>query len=518
MKNVFLVTLLLCLGLYSHAQQYFYKRYPLGGIGTVMTGIVQINNKYYGTAVTTDSLHPSIYAGVKFFVLDAAGNRVRDTFYYASHGIAYIWNRSINAIGDSLLCFSFNEDTNTTLICFDTLAHFRWKKSFPIFFCDTSSSQNSVDLKRTKNGEWLMLTTIDCPYLTGGQFDIKLTKLDSNLNVIWTKQYGDYRYDDIPQRLKIDDSEYIIASTYDNGNLRDSGIFAQTQIFILDTAGNVIHRWRSNPNKLEIFVRDVIKTKDGGYVYSGMGNGYEQRTGTSFSYLRVKGLVAKINILGTTIWSDTFSVSYTQPGYPNASISTVFEKSDSSIICAGSIYGGFETLDSPLDNQFSTLIKLTPTGDVVWKRKYQYGLYLINYDYDVRSTSDGGYVFCGESKDYYYLYDSTLQQGWVLKVDSNGCMSLTDPQCHPTVVPDVPWANDIGIYPNPVATSLTIELPVALPRWQLDVVDMTGRILFTHTSHYMKEKIDVSNLPPGAYIYHITSEGQLIKAGKLGKY
>jgi hypothetical protein len=362
-----------------------------------------------------------------------------------------------------------------------------------------------------------MLATIGCPYLRRVQNDIKLTKLDANLNVIWTKQYGSYMYNDIPRRLLVVDTEYVIASIYNNSNLFDTGFFDQTQIMRLDTSGRMLWQWLSDTRKLEVPVNDIIKTKDGGFVYCGMGNGYEYRRIPSYGYKFVKGYIAKIDASGTRLWSDTFGIAYSYPNSNFGDMTALIEMSDSSIMVAGNIYGNFTPLDSP-EWQFNTLMKLTPRGDLVWRRKYHYAYYLISQNYDLRQTPDGGFVMCGQSIDELRRYDSTVQQGWVLKVDGDGCLSLTDPQCHPTVVPDVGWQQDIGVYPNPVSSLLTIDVPVSLREWQLEVFDMLGRKMLTHQSAYMREKIDVSPLTPGVYTYHLTTEGMVIKSGKIAKY
>ncbi|MBC7552894.1 MAG: hypothetical protein H7257_02835, partial [Taibaiella sp.] len=83
MRNFFLL-ILLCAGLSASAQQYFNKRYTLFSHGVSFSAVIPRDNKYYTVGCTWDSSNTSPspqITGIKFTILDNAGNVLRDTVY-----------------------------------------------------------------------------------------------------------------------------------------------------------------------------------------------------------------------------------------------------------------------------------------------------------------------------------------------------------------------------------------------------------------------------------------------------
>ena len=67
---------------------------------------------------------------------------------------------------------------------------------------------------------------------------------------------------------------------------------------------------------------------------------------------------------------------------------------------------------------------------------------------------------------------------------------------------------DFSMYPNPSKDYLTIQLPTGVLNANIQLFDITGRLLKTSKVITSIKQIDVQNLSSGIYILKITSEGK----------
>jgi hypothetical protein len=73
-----------------------------------------------------------------------------------------------------------------------------------------------------------------------------------------------------------------------------------------------------------------------------------------------------------------------------------------------------------------------------------------------------------------------------------------------------------AIYPNPTSDYLNIKTADELSNLQLEMFDISGkRVLYQPINS--KESIDIQNLTPSIYLYHITDGESLLKSGKIIK-
>jgi|ERR1035437_1036828 sugar lactone lactonase YvrE len=83
-----------------------------------------------------------------------------------------------------------------------------------------------------------------------------------------------------------------------------------------------------------------------------------------------------------------------------------------------------------------------------------------------------------------------------------------------TGIPDVNNSlNTILVYPNPNNGNFTVSYSLSSKNSKLQIMDLTGRIVFTHNMYSMegKETIDVSYLNNGIYFYTIINEKEVLK-------
>ena len=104
-----------------------------------------------------------------------------------------------------------------------------------------------------------------------------------------------------------------------------------------------------------------------------------------------------------------------------------------SIDNSGYVAGGIKKEYLPEEEQTAStgttisqgwLVKVDEDGEVLWDRTYHYvdtpnERQTLN---DLKATSDGGYIFCGESRDDSAEAIEPTQQGWLVKLDQHGCL------------------------------------------------------------------------------------------------
>ncbi|SEQ44855.1 T9SS type A sorting domain-containing protein [Neolewinella agarilytica] len=167
------------------------------------------------------------------------------------------------------------------------------------------------------------------------------------------------------------------------------------------------------------------------------------------------------------------------------------------------------------------LIKFTPDGKLLWRRLYSaFGesdtISVNNKIYDLKPTSDGGFIMVGESQREITNFETDTteafrQRGWILKVDAEGRLR---PSCLDTTSVSVPWnsAEVVGgiAFPNPTSDLLNVQ-----PRgdWGqhlvFSITDQLGRLIRRHRASIpftgeVNYSIDVKSLLPG--VYHLTVE------------
>jgi hypothetical protein len=112
-----------------------------------------------------------------------------------------------------------------------------------------------------------------------------------------------------------------------------------------------------------------------------------------------------------------------------------------------------------------SLIKVNRNGNLIWNKQYRSYNYPETYRqhrlYDLDVLANGDIIAVGEINPQDGI--SIPQQGWLLRVDSNGCIvdsnwcGWSSVEVEPT---PVAWQaqNDIRVYPNPESDIINIEV------------------------------------------------------------
>lgn len=523
MKRLLFIALCCLWAVQSFSQSYFNVRSPLHSFSSGFTSVVPLHDNYYGIGFSWDSTNlipgtSTAYPvwGIKFTKFGPEGSKFIDTFFQKPHVRPDItaWNAKAILLEDNtILVAAQNTDTNNrmymALYCFDTMGHVIWEREYerPDYPDLAPNFWVMFDLKPTRDSNWLMLSGIYSPTKKG---DMLLTKLDKNFDVIWNQRYGDNMYETPGRIIETSDGNYLIAGCRDNifGPV-DYKIASQVQLYKTDTAGNVLSQWRTDTSHLHSFVYDLIQTLDDGYLYVARGKGWQDSTNLiSYHY---NGWIEKLDSDFNSQWGRIIGLGDDSNPY------RVYEKENGDIHVFGEMLDTPVVSDWHVDGYWLTLDGTT--GSTLRSRKY-HGVrseWDWNTFYDARPTLDGGYVMAGFSNDLSSTVVLPNQRGWIVKVDSSGCLGPDDPQCQPASIAQPGWAEmQIALYPNPVNDLLTVALPQGIEA-QMELVDMQGRVAMQQALQGGTEQVNVQSLFSGNYLYRITEKGRLIARGKLVK-
>ncbi|MBX2972296.1 MAG: hypothetical protein KF797_04280 [Flavobacteriales bacterium] len=170
------------------------------------------------------------------------------------------------------------------------------------------------------------------------------------------------------------------------------------------------------------------------------------------------------------------------------------------------------------------LFELDESLDSLWMRRYWY--YepddAESFVYSVRSTSDGGLVMCGITRQGVTDPRPYLTSNWLLKLDSHGCLV---PGCHTVGVQEyVLGLNErLRVSPNPVAQGgplrVAFEAPPGFsPQGALRVVVLDGlgrEVAAEQFSGNGSELVLKAPLGAGLYYLHLRDEQKWLAGAKI---
>ena len=247
-----------------------------------------------------------------------------------------------------------------------------WEKSY-----GTSDIENANQIKTTIDGGYIIVGTS-----SNGQFQISnklVKKISSKGDIEWDKTYGasDALRDG---RVVIDnkDGTFLIAGY-------QSFPFSRSTVSLLKISSYGDSIWerivQSPGNYGEYVFRDLVATNDGGYIMTG----YIMTAATISDSIQV----IKVNSNGYKEWSKYY-------GQPSSYSSGIIQTTDD-----GYLITGYKTLTVANNNESEDywLLKIDDNGNVQWEKTIGgTGNDRANI---TRQTKDGGYIVAGkaESKD-----------------------------------------------------------------------------------------------------------------------
>jgi hypothetical protein len=227
-----------------------------------------------------------------------------------------------------------------------------------------------------------------------------------------------------------------------------------------------------------------------------------------------RGYLAKLTLEGEIIWERNYS-----GGNFLLVTSPAIEMEDGSFV----VSGGKRVSVAGVSHQVRHAIvsKFSPDGDRIWERIYHGRPDVSNYLYGLHRTSDGGFIGHGSS---YGPDNATLQDGWILKMDSEGisCPELGCLLVH--LEAPAPGRASLSCAPNPARGWAYVDylLPYAVEGLEASVWDLAGRRVFYRREPSRADSgslaLDVSGWPAGMYVVRLQAGGQVLGVEKLMVY
>ncbi len=303
----------------------------------------------------------------------------------------------------------------------NTLKNVVWTKNF-----GGSGDDSARSIIQTTNGGFAILgmsnsTDGDLSSKNLAVNDYWLVKLDMDGNLEWQKTYGGSKDDQGQQVIQTSDGGYAITgyAMSDDGDGSNNEGFHDNWILRLDASGNILWE-KSFGFSGHDHSYDLVETVDGGFFFSGFldvtsSNG---EGSTDKGRLTAHGVGefwgTKIDGDGNLQWRKFFG------GTNNDRSFGVVNAHDGGYILVGASESDDFDIGNPKGSYDFWAVKINKNGTFVWESSF--GGTGIDQAQDVVATSDGGYVIAGNtfSEDTQVTKNNGQSDVWLIKIDDNG--------------------------------------------------------------------------------------------------
>ena len=279
----------------------------------------------------------------------------------------------------------------------------------------------------------------------------------------------------------------------------------------LDTLGNFLgYSYQGSFADSLYGVQDVIATRDGGYLIATQRYTYSLSQNFQFT----NGAFLKLSSSGVKQWM--YFPGHYQLGADSSSAivnsNNAIELPSGDLMISGTYHQFKENGDTitPAELRppvyFWFLSKLSSNGELKWNRLYNYikpnnlRMYGLN-NYDLDTCPDKGFILSG------FLTDNVngLSSGWLVKVDSMGCLV---PGCY-LPEPQNPTDSTVQVllYPNPADQFINFVAKFFKGEVHYKLIDIQGRIIAEGiTANDVTNMMDVRFLSSALYILQVYDE------------
>jgi hypothetical protein len=500
MKTVIVFSVLFFLsGIVQSQTEYFNERYPLDS--TVASGTLSVvakDSNYFispGRRKTWGTLREAflVKIGLDGVSSEVTAMSMLGSFEITNSGIIEMANGGMVNVWSMYDLDSFNY----ALVFYDNLGIEEQlvidSKKFSYLYI--------TDLQETQDHGFILTGIVqELPNNQGGSEDVVLIRTDSLGNELWFKTLGGAGQQQGWSVAVCDDGGFIVAAL--DGK--------EVWIIRTDSVGTMLwERFYGSTVWGNAGPQRILQTRDGGYIFAS-GWGTEEFGINDWIY---RPWIQKIDANGDTLWA-WFSVDQDTAAFSDY-VTDIYEDNQGNLIaCGQELIPNWDTSSIVRHKWEGFVMKLDPAGNEIWKHHYYHpeasNPYASHFLYRIQPTPDGGYVAAG----YLALPDTGTQDSWVIKVDSNGCLT---PNCLVTGLPQIQRQNhlEVTVYPNPTSGTIYLELPQRMAMYRIVVLSLNGKHLYAQNTTYQKNVTLQLDQPPGVYFVQVWEKDQLIFEEKV---
>lgn len=232
-------------------------------------------------------------------------------------------------------------------------------------------------------------------------------------SIQWQKSYGSSKSDWAACVLKTTDGGYIFAGGSDSTDLSGS-TDPKNDCWVVKINSTGALEWQKfyggSANEV---ITDMKQTTDGGYVFVGWSSSNDGDVSGNHGSDDI--WVVKLNSTGVIVWQKAFGSSNGEEAY------SIIQTLDGGYIISGassSFIDGDVTFNH--GSYDAWIIKINSSGDIQWQKSY--GGSLSEYATSIFQTSDGGYIFAGqsESNDGDVSGNHGGTDYWIVRISNGG--------------------------------------------------------------------------------------------------
>jgi hypothetical protein len=306
--------------------------------------------------------------------------------------------------------------------------------------------------------------------------DAWIFKTDSLGNLLWQKQFDGYGNNEFIEGLVVNEDSTIVVG----GETLITDTTSKAYLIKLQPNGDTL--WTKQFGGAEgTAIFGMSKTSNNGYAVAGaiMINGKQ------------RAYVAKLDAFGEVEWEGNYA-----KGPENWSFSAVHELPNGNFMAAG--------IDFDYSQPGSRRIRMmefNALGDSIWSKAYRHTTGGDkDYMFDMKLTSDGGFIICG-----YVIHTSpTKNDALVIKIDSNRCDNIP---CQLTIGVEEEKKFDVDflIYPNPTTGIIHIELKEKTTSdLTITIYNLFGEKVYN--TKVIQNDININRLDNGLYFIQLTDK------------
>lgn len=408
---------------------------------------------------------------------------------------------------------------NGVILRTDKYGNQLWRNSYTT---PSSTDLTFDNINKTSDNNLIVTGVVNYGF-TNDYYDVYLSKIDTNGNVLWYKNYGGLHRQRGMQVKETFDNGFVIGGWNEvNGSANSISFY----LIKTNSFGDTI--WtRAYPNNgMRQTGYAVEQTPDSGFVIVGS---IQQPTqiGTDI-------FIVKTNPAGDTLW--TKIIDYSGTGEAR----DVKISSNGNIIISGWI--------SPTSCADPILTELDQNGNIIWFYSYNSNTGFCEWNYSLCNTNDNGYAIFGMdgSSDYYLVkIDSVGNQQWFNKfnesstdygynvrqtsdggfimtgitsnTNSNIILIKTDSSGNVlSAINEIRNSDNFFVFPNPTSNNLNIQNNSS-QIIQFTLYNSLGETIISKSLTNKTSTINLSAYSNDIYFYKVLNENGEIKSGKIVK-